>query len=54
MRSWLGDLEIYGFCTYMVGWGSIFISHIFVYVLLCIAHPIYVCVAMIEYFVIRE
>jgi len=35
-------------------WGSIFISYISVFVLLCIAHPICVCVAMIGYLVIRE
>jgi len=47
MRSWLGDLEIMSSYLYYFGWGSIFISYISVYVLLCIAHPICVCMAMI-------
>ena len=54
MRSWLGDLEIIGFVLIWFGWGSILISDISVYVLLCISHPICVCVAMIGYIVIRE
>ena len=50
----VGWLEIMGFVLIRFGWGSIFISYISVYVLLCIAHPVCVCVAMIEYLVIRE
>jgi len=41
-------------CSYVVlGWETC-LFHIFVDILLCIAHPICVCVAMIDYFVIRE
>jgi len=50
----VGRFGNYEFCTYVVlGWETC-LFHIFVYTLLCIAHPICVYVAMIGYLVIRE
>jgi len=47
MRSWLGDLEIMSFVL-MLFWVGKHVYIMYLFYILCIAHPFCVCLAMIE------